>query len=209
MKFSATIVTSALIALQTAIAAPVNVTEEETGTFGTSDGVEFPFSDDAIIGAVPIGNGIAPILLDDSIFLINTTIVDQEFADKLQKRDPSAEAAAWHWINFIKGQPLYKREAGAEAEAEAQADPAAWHWINFIKGQPLYKREAGAEADPAAWHWIQFLKGQPLYKREADADPEAWHWIQFIKGQPLYKREAEADPEAWHWINFIKGQPLY
>lgn len=43
---------------------------------GTSRGVEFPFSDEAIDSIVMLGADVAALVLDDSIYFINTTIAD-------------------------------------------------------------------------------------------------------------------------------------
>lgn len=54
----------------------------------------------------------------------------------LSKRD--AEADAWRWRTLIKGQAIYKREAEADADANAEADADAWRWRTLIKGQAIY-----------------------------------------------------------------------
>ncbi|CCH44524.1 putative secreted protein [Wickerhamomyces ciferrii] len=161
--------------LGSTVAAPVNITESANGEAeadvpGTSQGVEFPFSKEAIIEAVSLGNDIAPIVLDDAVYFINTTIVDQELGSKLGKRE------AWNWRQYLNGSPNYKREAEADAEA--------WQWRKYLNGSPNYKREA--EADAEAWQWRKYLNGSPNYKREAAPEAEAWQWRKYLNGSPNY-----------------------
>lgn len=121
----------------TALSAPVNKTETS---------VEIP--EEALIGfidfdgeeisALPISNGT-----HSGILLINNTITGIAHS-QVSGTKSKREADAWHWLSFSLGEPLYKREAKAEPEAEPEAEP--WHWLSFSKGEPLYKREA------EAWH---------------------------------------------------------
>jgi mating pheromone alpha-factor len=186
MQFSKAFVCAFFLALTGKALAEGNSTDSETeGVVGTSNGVEFPFSDDAIIEAVALGDDVAPIVLDDAVYFINTTIVEAEYAEhaaEFTKRD----AEAWQWKAYRVGQPFYKRSA----EADAEADADAWQWKNYRVGQPFYKRSAEADAEADAWQWKNYRVGQPFYKRSADA-------------------EAEANADAWQWKNYRVGQPFY
>lgn len=165
MKFSVAFIAAALLSFS----ANVSAEDFQEDVKGTSNGVEFPFSEDAIIEAVALAEDIAPIVLNDSVFFINTTIADDELAAKgLSKRDADAAAEAWKWRTYYFGQPFGKREAEADAAAEA------WKWKSYYFGQPFGKRE-----EPA------------LSKREAEADAaaEAWKWKSYYFGQPFGKRE--------------------
>ncbi len=173
MKFSTAFVYAFVLALANNVFAEEAPANQEEEKVGTSKGVEFPFSDDAIIEAVNLGSDVAPIVLDDAVYFINTTIADSELS-KLSKRD----AEAWQWRVWRNGQPMYKREAEAEADAEA------WRWGGWKKGAPMYKREAQPEAD--AWQWRVWRNGQPMYKREAEPEADAWHWRTWRNGQPMY-----------------------
>ncbi|CAM9011469.1 unnamed protein product [Wickerhamomyces anomalus] len=196
MKFSTAFVYAFVLALANNVFAEEAPANQEEEKVGTSKGVEFPFSDDAIIEAVNLGSDIASIVLDDAVYFINTTIADSELS-KLSKRD----AEAWQWRVWRNGQPMYKREAEADAEA--------WQWRVWRNGQPMYKREAEPEADAEAWRWGGWKKGAPMYKREAEPEAEAWQWRVWRNGQPMYKREAEPEADAWHWRTWRNGQPMY
>ncbi|ODQ59802.1 hypothetical protein WICANDRAFT_62388 [Wickerhamomyces anomalus NRRL Y-366-8] len=165
MKFSTAFVYAFVLALANNVFAEETPANQEEEQVGTSKGVEFPFSDDAIIEAVNLGSDIAPIVLDDAVYFINTTIAESELS-KLSKRD----AEAWQWRVWRNGQPMYKREA----EPEAEANP--WQWRVWRNGQPMYKREAGPEAEANPWQWRVWRNGQPMYKREAEPEADAWHW---------------------------------
>jgi len=141
MQFSTTILYSIVLTLAgNALAAPINSTatseieqSNESGVVGTSNGVEFPFSDDAILEAVALGDDIAPIVLKDSVFFVNTTKVEEEYS-QLSKRDAEANPDAWYWRQWYNGQPMYKREASPDAEADAKP----WYWRKWYNVQPMY-----------------------------------------------------------------------
>jgi len=185
MQFSPSFILAVSLALANSVFAAENSTTSTEEEVGTSKGVQFPFSDDAILEAVDLGTDIAPIVLKDSVYFINTTIADADMS-KLSKRD----AEAWYWRHWYNGQPMYKRDAAPEASPKADAD--AWYWRHWYNGQPMYKREAAPEASPKAdadaWYWRQWYNGQPMYKRDAapKADADAWYWRQWYNGQPMY-----------------------
>ena len=185
MRFSTAFLAAVLLTFSNRVSADVST---ETETEGSAADVEFPFSDDAIIEAVALADDIAPIVLNDAVFFVNTTIADAELeASGLSKR----EADAWRWRYYALGQPIAKREAEADADAEADA----WRWRYYALGQPIAKREAEADADA-----------------EAGADADAWRWRRYALGQPIAKREAEADADAeadaWRWRYYALGQPI-
>ena len=107
---------------------------------------------DKDIGIIPFGNATS-----NGLMFINTTIAKEAALSGESENLAKREADAWHWLELDWGQPLYKREADAEAKA------APWHWLELDWGQPLYKREADADADASAWHWLELDWGQPLY----------------------------------------------
>ncbi|CCH44525.1 Mating factor alpha [Wickerhamomyces ciferrii] len=143
--------------LGSSFAAPVeniNIKDNGNGTSeadvpGTSQGVEFPFAKEAIIEAVSLGNDIAPIVLNDAVYFVNTTTVDKELESKLGKRE------AWNWRVYLNGSPNYKREAEADAEP--------WRWSRPIVSPcgPRYKRDADAE--PHRWTRPAYCSERPKY----------------------------------------------
>ena len=158
MRFSTAFLAAVLLTFSNRVSADVST---ETETEGSAADVEFPFSDDAIIEAVALADDIAPIVLNDAVFFVNTTIADAELeASGLSKR----EADAWRWRYYALGQPIAKREAEADADAEAGADADAWRWRRYALGQPIAKREAEADADAEAdaWRWRYYALGQPI-----------------------------------------------
>jgi len=118
MKFTSTFALAFILALaKNALAAENSTTEDQVGT---SKGVKFPFSDDAILEAVSLGEDIAPIVLDDAVYFINTTIADSDMS-KLSKRD----AEAWRFGSFDLSNPctpLYKRTEGAPVVNQEECD---------------------------------------------------------------------------------------
>lgn len=145
MKF-ATVVFSAICLISSALGAPTDVSAGDLKIPSEAIVGFLDLAKDNDIGVIPFSNGTSSGLL-----FVNTTILEtaREGSKSLGKRS----ADAWHWISLRKGQPMYKREANAEAEA----DP--WHWISLRTGQPMYKRDADAQP----WHWISLRKGQPMY----------------------------------------------
>lgn len=137
----------------TAIAAPVNQTNDETTSILAEAIISYLDFDGANdIAALPFFNST-----DSGLLFVNTTIIEQAAqaaqADgvNLQKRD----AHPWHWIKLAPAQPVYKRDAIADADA--------WHWIKLVPGQPVYKRDAiaDADADAEAWHWTHLVPVEP------------------------------------------------
>ncbi|SMN18993.1 similar to Saccharomyces cerevisiae YGL089C MF(ALPHA)2 Mating pheromone alpha-factor, made by alpha cells [Maudiozyma saulgeensis] len=179
MKFVNTL--SLLATVAVTLAAPVNITE-------TSETSKATIPAEAIIGYLDLeGNKDVALLpfhneTSNGLMFVNTTIINSALAETEDEDLVKREAEAWHWLELDWGQPLYKRDANADADA------SAWHWLELDWGQPLYKREAEADADASAWHWLELDWGQPLYKRDAnaDADASAWHWLELDWGQPLY-----------------------
>lgn len=105
----------------TALSAPVNKTET-SAEIPEEALIGFIDFDGAEISALPISNGTHSgiLLINDTI----TGIAHSRVSGTKSKRE--AEADAWHWLSFSKGEPLYKREA------------EAWHWLSFSLGEPLY-----------------------------------------------------------------------
>ncbi|KAG0670467.1 Mating factor alpha precursor N-terminus [Maudiozyma exigua] len=136
-------------------AAPINITESTQ-----QENAKIPA--EAIIGYLDLeGNkdvALLPFHNDTSngLMFINTTIVNNAMTEK-ESTQLAKREAKWHWLELDWGQPLYKREANANADA------SAWHWLELDWGQPLYKRDADADADASTWHWLELDWGQPLY----------------------------------------------
>lgn len=175
MKFSQVLTVAAAFA-STAFAAPVennNVYSNETIDVPEEAIIAFMGFDGTDVAMTPFANAT-----HSGVLFINSTIYEEALKTKdvdtegtpLERR--SADA---HWLRLGRGEPLYKREADAEADA---------HWLRLGRGEPLYKREADAEADA---HWLRLGRGEPLYKREAEADADAdAHWLRLGRGEPLY-----------------------
>ncbi|CCH44526.1 putative secreted protein [Wickerhamomyces ciferrii] len=107
--------------LGSSIAAPtggqkINIKDNGNGTSeadipGSSQGVEFPFSENAIIEAVSLGNDVAPVVLKDSVYFINTTKIGHELSDK--SNDKSKREAKWGVPDEVSSDPEFQAARAA------------------------------------------------------------------------------------------------
>lgn len=81
---------------------------------------------------------VIPIFDDDN---------DNSGSNKILK-NREVNADAWRWHTWFRNQAIYKRDADAEADANAfaAASPGAdaWRWHTWFRNQAIYKREADA-----------------------------------------------------------------
>lgn len=169
MKFQITVLSSLVLLLSESASAVTlshplpastlsTVFVSSTASFAPSDG-----GSGYSTGEEPIG---FKVLVDESdkdakpiafipIYENDTTSED---LDILSKRDP--EAAAWRWHKWVPNQAIYKREAVAEAAADAFAK-----YHQYFKNIGVFKRDAEADANAkaSAWRWHKWVPNQAIY----------------------------------------------